>query len=201
MAVLQDYNAVETGLFVKLVVENYRTTPAGAASTQTLTFSDYHREVIITPDLYLPLGGLVSIGASRSEIRSSGDSIKIGISGIPNSSLQEILYSDIKGSTVSVYRGFFDVETGNILPIAGNPAGRFFGYVNNYSIEEELNVAELSGTHTITLECASYINLLKTFVNGRRTNPVDQKLLYPGDTSFDRVPNLVGSNYNFGAPK
>lgn len=201
MAVIEDYNNVETGLFVKLVIENYRTEPAGSATTETLTFSDYHREVIISPDTYLPLGGLVSIGSSRSEIRSSGDSIRIGISGIPNSSLQEILYSDIKGSTVSVYRGFFDVETGDILPITGNPAGRFFGYVNNYSIDEELEVADLSGTHTITLECASYINLLKTYVNGRRTNPVDQSNLYAGDTSFDRVPNLVGSNYNFGAPK
>jgi hypothetical protein len=127
--------------------------------------------------------------------------MNITLSGIPTNSLNEILYSDIKGSKVDVYRMFFDSITGEKLNIAGNPAGRFSGYVANYSISEELDVEELAGTHTINLECASYITLLSTFVNGRRTNPSDQKLLYPTDTSFDRVPSIMGANYNFGAPK
>ena len=127
--------------------------------------------------------------------------MNITISGIPNENVQEILYSDIKGSPISVYRVIFDSNTGDILAITGNPAGRFFGYVNNYSIQNEIDVIELAGTTTVSFECGSFVNLLNTFVNGRRTNPVDQKEFFPGDTSFDRVPNLVGSNYNFGAPK
>jgi len=201
MVDLSSYKSVETGLFARLEIENYRATSGGASSLQVLTFSDYYREVEVNGDTYLPLGKLVNIGNTDSEIRSTGSGLKISLSGIPDSSLQEILYSDIKGSKVSVYRGFFEPNTGDILNITGNPAGRFFGYVNNYSIEEDLEVEELSGTHIITLECSSYINLLKSYVSGRRTNPVDQKELYPGDTSFDRVPNLVGGNYNFGAPK
>lgn len=198
---LTSYSSVETSLFVRIGIENYRTSPAGATTSQVLRFSDYDKQVTIDNEVYLPLGKLVSIGTSRSEIRSSGDSMTINISGIGQNSLNEILYSDLKGSYVNVYRMFFNNETGQPLNIAGNPAGRFAGYINNYSITDELDVEELDGTFTINLECSSFINLLKSFVNGRRTNPVDQKYLYPNDTSFDRVPSLVGSNYNFGAPK
>lgn len=198
---LSGYTDIETGLFVKIEVANYRTSPIGTPVAQDLLFSDYYREVAINGDTYLPLGGLVGLGNTRSEIKSSGDSLSITISGIPNDSLKEIIYSDIKGSPVSVYRVLFNATTGEQLAITGNPVGRFFGFVNNYSLDEESDSIELAGTSNIVLECSSYITLLNTFVNGRRTNPVDQTQLYLGDTSFDRVPTLVGQNYNFGAPK
>jgi len=198
---LSGYTDIESGLFVRLEIENYRTTPGGLATNQVLRFSDYYRTITISGEDYEPLGQLVSIGTATSEIKTSGDSMSIAISGIPDSNLQEILASDVKGSFIRVWRVLFDYKTGEVLSIAGNPTGRFFGYVNNYSLQEELEVLELSGTNTIILECSSYFSLINTFVNGRRTNPVDQKYLFPGDTSFDRVPNLVGNNYNFGAPK
>lgn len=198
---LSGYTDIETGLFVKLEIENYRTTEAGTPVAETLLFSDYYRTVDIGTDEYLPVGDLVSIGTSTSEIKASNSSINITLSGIPNSKLKEVIYSDIKGSKISVYRVVFDSTTGEKLAIDGNPVGRFFGYVNNYNIDNEQDSIELSGTSTITFDCASYIELLSNFVNGRRTNPVDQKQLYPTDTSFDRVPSLIGSNYNFGAPK
>ena len=198
---LSGYTNVESGLFVRIDIENYRTTPGGSASNQILRFSDYYRTIVINSEDYEPLGNLVNVGTAKSEIKTSGDTMNITISGIPNSNLQEILASDIKGSFVQVWRVLFDSTTGEVLSISGNPAGRFFGYINNYNLQEELDVLELSGTNTIVFECASYFSLLNTFINGRRTNPVDQKYLYPGDTSFDRVPNLIGSNYNFGAPK
>ena len=46
----------------------------------------------------------------------------------------------------------------------------------------------------------SAINQLNNKVAGRRTNPIDQAEFYPGDQSFDRVPALAKSNFNFGAP-
>lgn len=198
---LTGYTQIESALFVRIEIENYRLTVGGAATPTVLTFSDYYRSIEIDSEDYLPLGKLVSIGTAKSEIKTSGDTMTIALSGIPDSQIQEILASDIKGSFVKVWRVLFDAETGTILSIAGNPAGRFFGYVNNYSLQEEYEILELSGTNTILFECASYFSLLNSFINGRRTNPVDQKFLYPTDTSFDRVPNLVGNNYNFGGPR
>lgn len=196
---LSTYSSVETGLFVRLNIEKYRTNPTGIPTNEIIRFSDYIRNVTINGEEYLPLGKLVTIGTSKSEIKSAGDSMTITLSGIPTNSLNEILYSEMKGSVVNVYRVFFDAITGEQLSITGNPAGRFSGYVNNYSITEDLDIEELQNTHVINLECSSYISLLKNFVNGRRTNPEDQKELYPGDTSFDRVPSIMGTNYNFGA--
>jgi len=40
---------------------------------------------------------------------------------------------------------------------------------------------------------------LSNKVSGRRTNPIDQKELYPTDPSMDRVVSLASSNFNFGA--
>lgn len=198
---LSGYTDIETALFVRIDIENYRTTVGGSATQNILKFSDYYRDVIVAGEEYEALGKLVNIGISKSEIKSSGDSMVISLSGIPNANLQEVLASDVKGSFVSVYRVIFDATTGDIVTMSGNPTGRFFGYVNNYTIVDEYDNLDLSGTSTIQFDCASYISLLNTFVNGRRTNPFDQKYLYPGDTSFDRVPTLIGSNYNFGAPK
>ena len=198
---ISGYTDIETCLMARLEVDNYRTTVGGAASAVVMTFTDYYKELTYNAEQYDPVGELLQISASRSELRVSRDSITVTLSGIPNSNLQEILASDIKGSKISIWRAILDKTTGNILTLTGNPAGRFFGYVNNYNISEEYNILELEGTHTIQLECSSFLNLYSTYVSGRRTNPVDEKLFFPNDTSFDRVPTLIGSNYNFGAPK
>jgi hypothetical protein len=49
---------------------------------------------------------------------------------------------------------------------------------------------------TITLTCASKVEILSNFTSGRRTNPAD----FPDEKSMDRVRALANSNFNFGAP-
>jgi hypothetical protein len=56
------------------------------------------------------------------------------------------------------------------------------------------------GAVSLTLTCTSVVGLLNNKITGRRTNPTDQELFYPGDKSMDRVPSLAKSNFNFGAP-
>jgi hypothetical protein len=94
----------------------------------------------------------------------------------------------------------FDAATGTQLSITGNPVGRFFGIVNNYSLQEEYDVASRTSSNTIVIVCSSTVEILSNKVAGRRTNPQDQKAFYASDTSMDRVPNLVGASFNFGAP-
>jgi hypothetical protein len=201
MVDLSGYTDIETCLLVRLEIENYRESIGDVAEPVVANFSDYYRGLVLDGEDYDPVGKLLAVTASRSELKVSRDSITVTISGVPNEDLQEILASDIKGSKISIWRALINSTTGAILSVTGNPTGRFFGYVNNYSIEENYEILELEGTHTIQLECSSFISLYGTYVAGRRTNPVDEKLFFPNDVSFDRVPTLVGSNYNFGAPK
>jgi hypothetical protein len=197
---LSSYTSVETGLFVRIQVDEYKTTSGGSYSAQVLKFSDYIRPITIDSESYTGLGRLVGITATSSELTSSSQGVTITLSGIPNSSIAEIIYSKIKGSPVEVWRVFFNPTTGAQLSITGNPVGRFFGIVNNYSLDEEYDFDSRTATNRITLVCSSIIDVLDNKISGRRTNPVDQKALYPTDVSFDRVPNLKDSFYNFGGP-
>lgn len=187
---LSPYNAIATGLFVKIVVPDY----------DTLLFSDYHEVITIDGDAYLGLGQMVSIGESQSEIRASGNQLSITMVGVQNEHIPGILDSKLKGSTVEVRRVFFDVNTGVKLAITGNPAGRFFGIVNNYSIEEDWPMGADLVANTLLITCTSSVDILNNKISGRRTNPIDQRALYASDASMDRVPALANSNFNFGAP-
>lgn len=197
---LSAYTSVETGLFVRIQVDEYRTTSTGSYTSEVLKFSDYIRPITINSESYTGLGRLVGISSTASELTTSNGSITISLSGIPNSSLAEIIYSKIKGSPVEVWRVFFNPVTGEQLAITGNPAGRFFGIVDNYSLDEEYDYDSRTASNRITMTCSSILQILDNKVTGRRTNPTDQRYFYATDASMDRVPNLKDSYYNFGQP-
>lgn len=197
---LSAYTAVQSNLFVRIQVDQYRTASTGAYTTEVLKFSDARTTYTINSESYVPLGRLMAISATASELRVSSSELTITVSGIPTNSIAEIVNSKIKGAPVRVYRLFSDPSTGAVLSIAGNPAGRFRGYVNNYSLQEEWDNQTRTATNTIVLQCASSVDVLNNKIAGRKTNPESQKRFYPTDVSFDRVPNLENATFNFGAP-
>lgn len=198
---LSSYTAIETGLFVRIEVDYYKATAGSSPTATVLRFSDYRGTVTIDGESYVGLGKLLNITPTTSELRGSTGSITIGISGIPNTSIAEIVNSRIKGSPVKIYRMVFDPTTGTALAITGNPAGRFFGIVSNYSLEEDYSIDDRRSTNTISLICTSNMEFLDNKVTGRKMNPKGMKAFYSSDLSFDRVPSLVGANFNFGAPQ
>jgi hypothetical protein len=182
---LSSYRSIQTNLFVKMVVPGY----------QTLTFSDYHKEYDIDGTTYQGLGELLSITDTTDELRASVKDITIAISGIPSGNVAEILDNKIKGSSITITRGFFNPDTGALLAISGNPAGKFYGVVSNYDISDDLTLGAGEGDITITLTATSVVEILNNKISGRRTNAAD----FPnGD--MDRVSALAKSNFNFGAP-
>ena len=197
MATLDDYNSVRTAIFVKIDVEEYWN--GSGYVNQALTFSDHFTDFTFGGDTYTALGKLLSISSTTSELRPSSQPIAIAISGIPNASIQEITYSRLLSSSVLVYRGFFDVATGDVLNLSGgNPTQRYLGYLNNYSLNEDWNINDKLATNTITLDVNSSIDVISQKTAGRKTNPMSMKRNYPTDVSFDRVPALARQKVNFG---
>lgn len=184
---LTAYSAIQTALFVRIDVPEY----------EVLTFSNYNRPLELNGTTYTGLGQLMGITDTSSELRVSGGELTITISGLADTNISDILTYRFKGSAVTVIRGIFDPATGQLLPIAGNPTGKFQGIVNNYSLNEDWSGQD--ATNTISLMCTSTIGVLSNKISGRRTNPIDERELYPTDASMDRVPNLANSNFNFGA--
>jgi hypothetical protein len=187
---LSAYRQIQPALFVRLDIEDYA----------VLRFSDFNRPYILDGELYSNLGSLLSVGSSASEIRASASEINIVISGIPAGTVSEILDNNPKGSAIQIKRGFFDPITGEILPVAGNPAIKFLGLVSNYAMDEDWDFKGQQSTFTITLICSSVLSVLKNKVVGRRTNPYDEDKFYPGDSGMNRVPTVVNTNFQFGAP-
>jgi hypothetical protein len=188
---LSGQSAIQTNFFVRMDVPGYA----------VLRFSDFSRPFTINSESYAALGQLMGISNGVSEMRASGQEVNITITGIPSTNISDVLTYRYKGSEVLVYRGVFNPATGQLLGGVGtNPAQRFKGIVTNYGITEQFDRETRTATNTIVFTCASDIRLLENKTNGRRTNPTDQKSFYPDDLAMDRVPNLVKSQFQFGAP-
>jgi len=198
---LNAYRAIQSNLFVRIQVDQYRTSPTGGYTTQVLRFSDLNSSYTLDGEAYIGTGGLMSISSTSSEISAAGSELVITLSGIPNSSIFEIMNSKIKGCPVLVKRVLFNAETGTILSVTGNPLGRFSGFVNNYSLNEDYDNTTRTSSNTLVLTCASNVSILENKIAGRKTNPQSQKTFYPSDISMNRVPNLINAVYDFGAPK
>jgi hypothetical protein len=188
---LSTYTSVQTNVFVKLVIPNY----------DTLYFSDYHKPYVVAGDNYDGLGSLLSFSSTDSSLRATPQSLSLSISGIPQANIDAILTTRIKGSQIILKRVFFNPVTGIELAITGNPAGKFRGIVSNFEISDDLDIGDDTGSYTLLLVCSSVVTLLQNKIAGRKTNPIDQKIFYPTDESMDRVPRIVNTNFNFGAPQ
>lgn len=198
---LTSYKSIESHLFIRIQVDEYRTSPSSGYTANVLRFSDMLTPFTINSESYLGLGKLMSVTSSNSELRVSGGEVTITVSGIPSTSIYEILHSKLKGSPVRIYRAIFNAENGQFLSIDGNPLGRYRGFINNFSLTEEYDSQSRTASNTLSLVCASSVDVLSNKVAGRKTNPESMKRHYPSDVSFDRVPNLENATFNFGAPR
>ena len=188
---LTSYGSIESNLFIKITL-----------TSSTLLFSDRLISTVINGDTYVGLGKLLSVSGSNSELRSSSGEITIGISGVPNSMISDIIAANIKGNNITITRGLFNATNGTFLSaITGNPIKRFAGYVNNISLEEEFDIDTRTSANTLLLTCSSNVDILDNKISGRKTNPVSQKKFYASDLSMDRVPSLESSYFDFGGKK
>lgn len=191
---LTTYDAVQTNLFVKIEIPQYRTTPSGSFTSQTLLISDRTTAYTIDDEVYTGLGKLIEITTSMSELTTSTNEVTITLSGIPDSSIAEIVNSRIKGSKVTIYRGVFDTNLGSQLAILG----RYRGFVNNFSLSEDYDADNRIAVNSVLLICTSVISVFENKIAGRKTNPESMKKFFINDLSMDRVPTLAEEYYNFG---
>ncbi len=184
---LRSYASLESAIFVKWEVPNF----------STAYVSDYHIPFTFGGNTYTNIGTLLSVSSLTSELKPSKGEITISLSGVPTSSVSTILAQEIKGSTISVYRGYFNALTHQPLDFgSGNTQLHFKGIVTNYTISDDIDHGAGVATSVITLTCNSAVETLSYKVSGRRTNSTD----FPTTQDMSRVQALANSNFNFGAP-
>jgi hypothetical protein len=195
MANLDSYTSVRSHVYVRLAIDEYRTTSSGSYTPQVLRFTDDPDTRTIDGETYTSIGRLLGVTATASELRPTDNSITVTISGIPTNAIQEIVYSRIKGSNIKIYRQFYTVAGSYIAT-----QGYFFGRVNNYSLQEDYRIEERTANNIILLDCSSNIEVLKQKISGRKTNPQSEQRFFPSDTAMNRVPTIKGTKFDFGAP-
>ena len=196
---LDNRNAVRASYLVDWEVPYYRTTPSGSTSNEILTFSDDDFTTLVDGLSYVPLGKLLQITPSASAIGAVTNSISVTLSGVPDTEIGAVLYSNIKGTLIRINRYFWDAQ--NTFTSLGPKQGRFYGYVESYSIDDDYDYYNRSQTVSITLNCNSWVDYLSSKTNARQTSPSSMDVQYPSDTSFDRIPSLKDAEFNFGASR
>lgn len=196
-----DQKNIISVLLVKIAVAYYKQYPYSTPIQKDLLFCDggFNR-YIYNDQTYIGLGQLLGITSSASEISSSSGELVISISGIPNTSIYEILNSRIKGSPVQIRRAYFDPVTleAITLPNDVNTTGRYLGFVNNYSLQEEYDNERMTASNTLVLTCNSAIDVLANKTAGRKTNQESQQRYFPNDLSMNRVTVLENTTFDFG---
>ena len=174
--------------FVKLTIFNDY---SNSSNVEVYTFSSAYANETIDGQVYLPMGGLLAVGAQNRDLRvTSGDTI-ISLSGIGGQNIQLVLDNKIRGSEVEVTRGFY-----NANGVLGNTYLRFTGIITSYAIQEERQ--EQGDNYTVSISASSYKTVLSNRIAGRKTNEESWKFFNPSDTSMDRVYGIAGVSFDFG---
>lgn len=164
--------------------------------TTTYYLSSAYRNFVIDGNTYNRLGWFLQAGSVQDDLKSNNSDMQVSLSGVPNTLVNVVLGSPIKGGQIIMKRAFFDTETDQIL--SGQVYTRYKGIITNFNIEEVNDPFTGDRTHTVVLSCASLNQLLENKITGERTNGSDRKRFYPGDVSFDRVKDLQGISFDFG---
>lgn len=139
------------------------------------------------------------MGAVNREIKATSIDMNITLIGIDPANISLVLGSNIKGSTVEIWRGFFDSN----YQIITSPSTQFFkryqGIVSNISITEDWSDQARSRTATAAISCASFRSILENRIAGIKTNLTTWQQRYASDTSMSRVAAISGQYFDFGA--
>lgn len=160
-------------------------------------------------DTYLGLGHFLGINDIQNDIRITNAQIALSLSGIPkdpselglgaySSFVEFILSEKIKGSSVKIYRAFFDPNNRELY--SNQVSLRFSGYISNFTVTDSTDVNTRTDSYTVVVNCSSIHAVLERRIAGRRTNSTDQKSFYPTDIGMDRVVVISNTSFDFGKP-
>jgi hypothetical protein len=177
--------------FVKLTVGNAGT---------VYTFCNAAAPITVGGITFTNLGALLSVGDVQRDIKATSDDMAIQLTGINPTNVALILSSDIKGSLVEVWRGFFDSNNQIITTPTTQFFKRYQGIINSVSITEDFNTDARTRVATCSISCSSMRRVLENRLSGVKTNQNNWQFIYSGDTSMNRVSEISNTFFDFGSP-
>jgi hypothetical protein len=195
IAAVDTERSIEHGVLIDLTLDG-----------TTYYISNCYKAITHNGNTYQALAGFLQVSEIQSNISNANDEIQVSLSAIPPTYIAAVLGEPIKGGELNIYRAFFDYTTQEV--IAGQIYKRFAGIISNYSVQEDIDVAneEPSVNHTITIIASSIMGVLENKYTGRRTNRQDYQMVYTEinnsalDPSMNRVETLFNASFDFGKP-
>ena len=161
--------------------------------TTTYYISNSWKAILYDSNTYTELGAFLSVGEFQEDIKTTNGDLSLTLTGIPAGNVQTVMSEPVKGGAVTIFRAFFDdnYAVSNVYP-------RYKGVITNYNITEQVDIENGDITNTVGISVASINTILENRVNGQRTSPTDRNQFYSGDQTFDRVPVINGTQFDFG---
>lgn len=179
---------ITTAEFVKLRIFN---DISNVANISTYTFSSSYKTETIDSVNYTPLGYLLQVGGQNRDLRVTSAGTQLALSGIDANNIALVLDTKIRGSEVTVSRGFYDANM-----VLQNTYLRFTGVVTSYAIAEDRT--EQNDNFTVTIQASSYKTVLENRLAGRKTNRESWRYFDANDSSMDRVYSIAQTAFDFG---
>ena len=172
----------------------------GNPVTTTYSFCNAAAPITVSGITFSNLGMLLQLGDIPQDIKSTSDDITISLTGIDPTNVGLILSSNIKGSTVEIWRGFLDSNNQIITSPTTQFFKRYTGIINSVGISEDFDDQARTRVATCTISCTSMRKVLENRIAGLRTNQKSWQFFYAGDTSMNRVAAISNQYFDFGAP-
>jgi len=163
----------------------------------TYYISSNWKPVTVDGNNYSELGAFLSVSSIDDNLKYNANDLALTLSGIPSGAdyLRQILDNPVKGGNVTLKRAFVDSST---MELKSGVYTRFKGVITNYKIDEQVNILSKQMDYAVTVTLASQLTVLSEKITGQRTNPEDRKRIFSADKSFDRVPILFNTAFDFG---
>lgn len=164
--------------------------------------SDTYKPFTVGSNTYTELGAFLAISNIDDNLRVTNGDLSITLAGIPSSStgsevnyLSIILDSPVKGGNVTIKRAFYDTATDQLQ---ANIYTRFKGVITNFATQESFNFLTKENDYAVTVQVASINTVLENTIRGQKTDPTDRARYFPNDRSFNRIPDIYNTPFDFG---
>jgi hypothetical protein len=164
------------------------------------TFCNASAPITVDGITFANLGALLNVGDVQRDIKATSDDMTIQLTGIDPTNIGIILGSEIKGSLVEVWRGFFDSNNQIITTPTQQFFKRYQGIINSVSINEDFSTEKRIRVATCNIACSSMRRILENRLSGMKTNKSSWQFTYPADTSMNRVAEISNQYFDFGKP-
>ena len=151
----------------------------------TVYVTDSYRTIVWDGNTYLALGHMIGFAGlvESAEVRVADVSVQL--SGVDQTMVALVLDNDYLDRRLLIYQFFLDTSDA----VIASPVLIHDGRIAEAGVSEDGE----SGNSTVTLKSRdSFADFER--MNGRHTNPAEQKYLFPNDASFDLLAQLAGQN-------